>query len=290
MSSLFIDLIPVGVMQGLILSLIALGIFIPFRILNFPDLTAEGSYPLGGIMCASLLAGDVNPILATVLAAFCAGCLGIGTALVHITLKVNTLLAGIILTTMAYSIDLRLMGKPNLALFDTMTIFSYIGENPIVKDMVILSVIGIVTLLLYCFLKTEKGLRFRAVGFNPLFSKHQGIKLPSYILLGLFTGNALCGLAGSLMVQVQEYADVGMGVGIVIHALAALMIGESLIKTKTILSQLMAPFVGALIYQQIQGMALAIGLEPSDLKLFTGCIVLGVIAFRRRVHNEQFLS
>ncbi len=290
MISLFVELMPVGIMQGLILSLVALGVFIPFRILNFPDLTAEGSYPLGAIMCASLVASGVNPILATGVAVFCAGCMGIGTAVVHITLKVNTLLAGIIITTMAYSIDLRIMGKPNLALFDHVTIFTWIGESPLAKDMFLLSIIGTAILLLFFFLKTEKGLRLRAVGYNPLFAQHQGIKLTSYTILGLFAGNALCGLAGSFMVQVQEYADVGMGVGMVIHALAALMIGESLIRSKTMISQLMAPFVGALVYQQIQGLALAFGLEPSDLKLFTGCIVLGVIAFRRSVHKEGFLS
>lgn len=285
--NILLELIPTGLLQGLILAIVALGIFIPFRLLNFPDLTSEGSYPLGGIVCASLLVAGVSPSLSMILAVICAGLLGIGTAFVHIYLRVNTLLAGIILTTMAYSFDLRLMGRPNIALFDQYTLFTRFQESMTLKCGFVFLILIILIGLLFWFLKTEKGLRFRAVGMNPHFAERQGINLKIYIILGLFSGNALCGLAGSLMVQLQSYADIGMGIGILIHGLAALMIGESVFKGK--LFYLLTPFLGALIYQQIQGLALALGLEPSDLKFFTGFIVLSVIALRRKDNKEATL-
>lgn len=274
-----VSLLPIGIVQGLILSLVAIGVMIPFRLINFPDLSAEGAYPLGGALCASLILMGFSPILATFLATLVGGLLGIGTAFIHLRLKINTLLAGIILSTMVYSINLRIMGKPNLALFENLTLFSGVLDLAVYKILFLLALNGIFIFLLYRYLITEKGLRFRAVGFNPLFAKRQGIKLSHYVLLGLFLGNALNSFAGSLMAQMQQYADIGMGVGIVIHALAALMIGESLIGRYTLFRQLLAPVVGAFIYQQIQGFALSCGLAPSDLKLITGLIVLVAISY-----------
>jgi putative ABC transport system permease protein len=131
------------------------------------------------------------------------------------------------------------------------------------------------------FLRTDFGLRFRAVGLNPNFAKHQRISIWKYTVFGLFTAGAAFGLAGSLIVQLQNYSDVGMGVGILIHGLAALMIGEAIIGNTTLNLQLAAPLIGALIYQQIQGVALFLGLAPSDLKFFTGIIVLSVIALKK---------
>ncbi|HQS83765.1 MAG TPA: ABC transporter permease [Alphaproteobacteria bacterium] len=286
--SMFLELIPTGVLQGLVLAFVALGVFVPFRILNFPDLTSEGSYPLGGIICATLLVGGVDPILALLVSGLCGGLLGLGTALIHICLKVNTLVCGLILTTMAYSINLRLMGKPNLSLFDQVTIFTSLGESIEVKSLFILGVLIFLIIVLFFFLKTEKGLRFRSVGLSPLFSERQGINVPKYMILGLFTGNMFCGLAGGLMAQIQGYVDVGMGFGLVLHVLAALIIGEGLIKNKSIFAQLFAPFLGAIVYQQIQGFVVALGLEPSDLKFFTGLLVLSVIALREKTHKRRF--
>jgi putative ABC transport system permease protein len=173
------------------------------------------------------------------------------------------------------------MGKPNVALFGYNGLFSMIEENTSLKIMCIVAIIIFIAIPLLLFLKTQKGLRFRAVGLNPNFAQRQSINLTSYTFLGLFMGNALCGLAGSIMVQIQGYADIGMGIGIVIHALAALMIGESIVGTQTLTRQTIAPIIGALIYQQIQGLSLTLGLAPSDLKFLTGAIILCVIAMRR---------
>ena len=276
-----INLVPVAVIQGLILSLIALGAYIPFRLLDLPDLSSEGSYPLAGAATGALLIYNTDPILATILSACFAGILGVGTALIHLRLGVHSLLAGILMSAIAYSVNLRLMGAPNIGLFGHQNLFSFIAEGD-VAHIIFLSILVMVIIFgLLRFLYTEIGLAFRAVGSNPHFAQKQSINLKAYICFGLFIGNFLCGLAGSLIVQLQNYVDIGMGVGIVIHALAALMIGEVIMPRHKLIYRLAAPICGALVYQQIQGVALSAGFMPSDLKMLTAAIVIAVLALRR---------
>ncbi len=282
MLATFINLIPVGFTQSLIITFVALGVMIPLRLLNFPDLTSEGTFPLGGCLCALLLVHGVNPWLALIISAIVGGILGIGTAALHLKLRVNTLLAGIILSTILYSVNLRLMGKPNTALFDQASIFSPFSAIPAGNTLLLLLMNVVIIGAIYYFLVTEKGLRFRAVGLNSAVAAHQGAHLTLYTLAGLWLGNALNSLSGALLVQIQGYADIGMGVGIVIHALAALMIGETLIGSQRLYQQLLAPFVGAVVYQQIQGLVMAIGLQPSDFKMVTGLVVILTLAIQLR--------
>lgn len=269
-----------GLVQGLILALITYAVMIPFRLLNFPDLTAEGAYPLGGAVCASALVMGINPVIAVLLSVMTAGALTMTTGLIHLRLKVDTLLAGIILSTMAYSVNLRILGKPNVALFESSSIF--IQQNSFGNIITLLLILSITVVPLALFLKTEFGLKLRAVGLNSNFAKRQGISIAKYTMFGLFIAGCFTGLAAGFMVQLQKYMGIDMGVGIVIHALAALMIGEKLIGNDSLNKQLLAPLVGALIYQQIQGVALSIGLAPSDLKFFTGSLVLIVIAMQKK--------
>lgn len=280
MIAMLTELIQAGLLQGLILAIVSLGVMIPFKLIQLPDLSAEGAFPMGGAIAATLILLNVSPLFATLIAISAGGIFGLGTAWIHLRFKVNALLAGIILSTMVYSINLRLMGKPNLGLFDASTVFAYFHANTLLVMLFLLSLIILLYFALYGYLTSEKGLRFRAVGLNPEFAERQGIALTPYILLAFFIGNALNALAGALMVQMQQYVDIGMGVGIVIHALAALMIGESLIGAQTLPRQILAPIIGALIYQQIQGIIMTFGVAPSDLKLMTGAIVLIAIAFR----------
>jgi len=275
-----IELIENGILQALILSLIALGVMIPFRILSFADLTSEGSYPLGGAIAASLIIAGIHPILATIIAVILAGIIGIATALINLRLKVNSLLAGIIVSTICYSINLRAMGKPNIALFESHTLFTI--DDTKIKILILSLILSVILIALKLFLGTEKGLVFRAVGLNKEFIERQGISITKYTILGLFLGNAFAGLGGSLIVQIQNYADIGMGNGIVIHALAALMLGECILQKQSLL----APIVGAIFYQQIQGIALSLGLAPSDLKMLTALIVLCVIAIQKKEKRE----
>jgi putative ABC transport system permease protein len=271
-----------GLIQSAILMLVALAITIPFRFLRQADLTAEGSYPLGGALAAALLLAGGNPLFATFTAAGLAGLLGIGTALLHKKLRIEIVLAGIILSTMVYSLDLRMLQRPNISILQVATIFGS-SPVPISYRLLLLGVIIIIcTTLLRGFFATEKGLRLRACGYHAKAATRLGIDENSYIFLGLFLGNLLAGLAGALAVQINGYADVGMGVGMVIHALAALLLGESILGTASLTRQLCAPLCGALVYQQIQGLALYAGLLPSDLKFITGALVIGVIALSRR--------
>lgn len=274
------ELILIGLLQGLVLAFVAYGIMIPFRLLDFPDLTAEGAYPFGGAIAASLIVLGIHPVIALIAGALGGGLAGMATAYINLKFRVNSLLAGIIVSIMLYSINLRLMGKPNVALFNQKMLF--FSDNVFIRISLVLGILVILIIPLFLFLRTNWGLCLRAVGFNPEFAKRHGISITKWTILGLFLANAYTGFAGALMIQVQSYADVGMGIGIVIHALAALMIGECIIGTSTLRRQLLAPLVGALIYQQIQGLALSLGLAPSDFKLLTGGIVLVVIAIGRR--------
>ena len=268
-----IEILHTGILQGLILAIIAFGIMIPFRFLNFPDLTAEGAYPLGGAICASLMIAGTSQMFSIIAGTIAGGVIATCTAQIALRFKVNTLLAGIILSTMAYSINLRVMGKPNIALFDV---------NVMNFDITsLIMIVGLCVIPFALFLHTDFGLQFRAIGHNPKFAKHHNISASKYTSLGLFIAGAMFGLAGSLIIQIQQFMDIGMGVGIAIHGLAGLMIGESIIGSNTIQKQLLAPIIGALIYQQIQGMALSFGLAPSDLKFFTGSIVLLVLAIQK---------
>jgi putative ABC transport system permease protein len=208
----------------------------------------------------------------------CAGIMGICTALINLKFRVNSMLAGIILSTMAYSVNLRIMGKPNIALFDCGELF----DANIANNMLIITILLASCVIPFAiFLRTDFGLRLRAVGLNQNFAKQHGISIEKYTIFGLFVAGAMFGLAGSLIVQLQNYMDVGIGVGILIHGLASLMIGEAIIGNVTLSRQLLAPLLGALVYQQVQGVALSLGLAPSDLKFFTGSIVLFVIALKK---------
>ncbi|MDR3187003.1 MAG: hypothetical protein LBT63_01045 [Holosporaceae bacterium] len=273
-----VDLIMNGLQQGLVLAIIAYGIMIPFRFLDFADLTADGAYPLGGAICAVCMSGGVHPAVAIPYSMICAGAMGVCTALIHLKLRVNSMLAGIILSTMAYSVNLRIMGKPNIALFDCDGLF---GANIVDNMLIICALLACCVVPFAIFLRTDFGLRFRAVGLNQSLAKQRGISIDRYTIFGLFIACAIFGLAGSLIVQLQSYMDVGIGVGILIHGLASLMIGEAFIGNFTLNRQLLAPLLGALVYQQVQGVALSLGLAPSDLKFFTGSIVLLVIALKR---------
>lgn len=279
--SSFLNLFPVTFAQGLLYGLVAFGIMVPFRLLNFPDLSCEGSFPLGGCLCATLLTAQVSPGLAVVLAVvagFLAGCV---TALIHLRLKINTLLAGILVVTMLWSIDLRIMGKSNIPLFALDTVFDTLwpGFTQSVAAQVVAwaaIAVGCVGLAAW-LLRTDIGLAFRAVGSNETMARAQGISTAGAIVFGLGAANALVAFAGATVAQTQGYADVAMGFGLLINGLAALIIGEALVGRRSVLAQLAAPFVGSVVYYQVISLGLAAGVHPSDLKLVTALFVLATL-------------
>ena len=294
--SSFINLVPVTFAQSLVYSLLVLGIMIPFRLVGFPDLTSEGAFPLGGCLCAALLLAGYHPALATLLAILAGATAGAVTSLVHLQFRINPLLAGILVFTGLYSVNLRILGRSNAALFGVDSIYSMISLEVVRSVSLQIAVFAIVVALavgaLRWFLSTEAGAALRVVGVNPDLAPSLGINVWVFTIAGLAIANALTALGGALIVQLQGYADIGMGLGILINGLASLVIGETIVGRETVTRQLVAPVVGAFVYYQLVSLGLSLGLHPSDLKLATAIFVLltlGLPAFRSgSITREKF--
>jgi putative ABC transport system permease protein len=275
-------LVPVTLAQSLILSFVVLGIMIPFRILDFPDLTSEGAYPLGGAVCAVALAAGAGPAPAIALAFAGGAAAGICTAFIHLRFRIHTLLAGILVLTMLYSVNLRIMGRSNLPVFDAHTLFEWLADLVPGSLAGKIVVVGLLALLVFAllgrFFQTERGIAMRAVGANAEMAEAQGIDVWAATVVGVGVAGGFSATGGALMVQSQGFADVGMGFGILINGLAALMIGEALTGRNTVPRQMAAPFVGAVVYYQLVSLCLAAGMPPPDLKLATGLFVLTMLA------------
>ena len=280
--STYVNLVPVSLSQGAIYAFVALGVMIPFRILSLPDLTSEGTFPLGGAVAASVLASGYGPVVGMLAAVICGALAGGMTAAAHLLLRIPSLLAGIVVLTMLFSINIRVMGKPNTAIFDVGTAFTRLlgpdGGTPLTQFSAIMAMLFVLCTLLYCFLRTELGIALRSVGANQTMARAQGLSTAHYIVGGLGLAGALSACGGAVMAQYQSYADVNMGVGVLIIGLAATILGESIVGRTTLLRQIVAPVVGALVYFQVVAVALAVGMKPSDLKLLTGLFVLATLA------------
>lgn len=290
----YLSLTDVTLAQSLILSFVVLAVMVPFRILGFPDLTSEGAFPLGGCICAVALLAGIPPVPALVLAAAAGFLAGSTTAFLHMRFGIHTLLAGILVTTMLYSINLRILGRANVPVFGQDKVFDFvegIGWSGTIAKIVIAGLLVLVTLaVLGWWFRTERGTAMRAVGSNPDMAEAQGISVWHATLGGVGAAGAFAALGGGLMVQSQGFADVNMGLGILINALAALMIGEALVGKRSFFRQLLAPFVGAIVYYQLISICLSAGLPPGDLKIATGLFVIVMLAaptLRRRGGNRS---
>lgn len=280
--SAYVALIPVTLAQSLILSFVVLAVMIPFRILNFPDLTSEGAYPLGGCVCGVALLAGVPAFPALLIAAaagFLAGC---ATAFIHLNFRIHSLLAGILITTMLYSVNLRIMGKANQPVFNESKVYDLVAGLGLNGSWSKILIAGALALVVFAALNlwflTERGTAMRAVGANSDMAEAQGINVWRATVGGIGLAGAFSAFGGGLMVQSQGFADVNMGLGILINALAALMIGEAVVGKKTVARQMLAPFAGAVIYYQLISICLAAGLPPGDLKIATGVFVLLMLA------------
>lgn len=278
----FWNLVPVTLVQGLLYSFIALGVMIPFRLLSFPDLTSEGSFPLGGCLCAVMLLAGVHPVPA-MLAGMAGGMVaGAATAFIHLRFRINTLLSGILVMTILFSINLRILGKANVALLSNESVLSIISAelvtNVVYQLVAVALLVAVVGAWMYWFLNTESGLSLRAVGVNQALTPSLRINPWVWIITGLALANGCSALAGAVVVQLQGFADVQMGFGVLITGLAAVIIGETIIGRETIPRQIAAPILGSVIYYQLISLGLAIGLKPADLKLATGVFVLLTLA------------
>ena len=268
--------------QGLIFGIMAIGILISFRILNFPDLTVDGSFATGAAVSASVLVSGGSGIMA-ILAALAAGFMaGSVTGLIHAKGKVDGILAGILVMIGLYSINLRIMGKPNIPLFSANHLFAS-KEASLLKIIVITL---IVKLLMDLFLRTHAGFVLRALGDNPRVVEGLGIDPGNYKIIGLGLANGLVAMSGAMMSQYQGFADISMGIGTLVTGLASIILGESLLKRFGFVAITTIALVGSFVYRVILATALHYGLEPSDLKLVTAFILLVILILEKKMGGK----
>ena len=288
--------IPVSLEQGLAYALVALGIVISFRILAFPDLTVDGSFPLGAAVVARLIMEGVPPsigIIAAIVAGFLAGCC---TGFLNTKLKINSLLAGILMMTVLYSFNLRIMGRSNIQLLTVNTFLTPLENLEINRFIPIIAFFLVVSfgikVLSDMFFHTQLGFAMRATGDNEQMIRSLGVNTDHMTVLGLGISNAFVSLSGALVSQDQGFADVGMGIGMIVAGLASIIIGEAMLGKKTVQRMTLAAIVGSIIYKLIISIGLRLGLAPTDLKLATGIMVilaLGVPALKKEKEGKLHL-
>ena len=273
-----IDLLIPTVAQGLLWALMALGVYVTFRVLDIADLTVEGSFPLGAATAASMMVAGYGP-MTSLAAAFVTGTLaGVVTGLLHTKMKIPALLAGILTMIALYSVNLRIMGKANLSLLGVDTSFkitrSMLGLNMAQTTLIVgLAVTIIVGSFMYWFFGTQIGAAIRATGFNQQMIRAQGVDTDVTIILGLLISNGLVAVSGALVAQSNGFSDVGMGTGTIVIGLASVIIGEVLFGTRSFKNCLISVVLGSIVYRIVIAAVLAMGMPPNDLKLFTSVLV-----------------
>jgi putative ABC transport system permease protein len=277
---------------GLVYALVALGVFLSFRVLDFPDLTVDGSFPLGAAVAATLILAEWNPWAATGIAMLAGAVSGIVTATLNVRFKILHLLASILTMIALFSVNLRVMGRPNVAILiqDTvLTPFYGLGQqlglsDAVVRPLFVLAVVLVVVALLARFLTSEFGLAMRATGVNARMARAQGVSTDLHIYVGMALSNALVGLAGALFAQTNGFADVTSGIGTIVIGLAAVIVGETVVRSRVIVWMLVGCVVGSILYRiaiQVALNADFIGLRASDLNLVTALLVAGALILPR---------
>ena len=271
------DLLLPTLSQGLLWALMALGVYLTYRVLDIADLTVEGSFPLGAAVAAALLVKGFDPLTSVFMAGVAGALAGVVTGILHTKLKIPALLAGILTMIALYSVNLRVMGKANLSLLRVDTVFTFIRDMGLNNAQAIFLVGLISTIffgaLMYWFFGTEIGAAIRATGFNQQMIRAQGIDTNGTIIVGLLISNALVAISGALIGQSNGFADVGMGTGTIVIGLASVIIGEVLFGTRSFKNCLLSVVLGSVVYRFVIALVLQLGMPPNDLKLFTSVLV-----------------
>jgi len=289
------NILPISLYEGLSYGFVAIGVYMTFRVLSFPDLSVDGSFPLGGAIAGVLIMNGVNPWLAT-LAALIAGCIsGLCTGLLNTKLRINALLAGILMMVSLYSINLIIMGRANIPLLREFTIFDSVAQlfgtsTSLWLSIGFMAVLAVIILvLLNYFLRTEIGLALRATGDNEQMVRGLGCNTDMTTMLGVSISNGLVSLSGALIAQNQGFSDIGMGIGMIVMGLASVIIGEGLFRPKGVTWVLLAVVGGTFMYRLFIGIALRLGLPPTNLKLITAALVIVALAIpyiRKKIRGE----
>ncbi len=288
--------------EGLIYALMVLGVFITFRILNFADMTVDGSFPLGASVAATLIVNGINPAFAMIIAIIAGLLAGLITAVLHTKLKIPGLLAGILTMTMLYSINLRIMSnRANISLLREKTVFSYVSENlslfmnaEMSTLLFLILIIIIAKIVLDLFFHTDFGLTMGALGSNPQMVISQGMNPEIVKGVGICVANGLSALAGAMAAMYQGFADVGSGSGVVVSGLASLMIGEFVLRSNKIALLTFRVIIGSIIYRMLMYFARSYGylinMSPNDLKLITGLLIIICLIITQTDALKQFKS
>ncbi len=281
--------------EGLVFGFVAVGVYLTFRVLGFPDLTVDGSFTLGAAVAAVLIANGVNPFLATLAALGVGLCAGLATSLLNTKLRIPALLAGILVMVALYSINLRVMGGANVSLLRQVTIFAltsqFLGlETRIAYSLLVAAVLAVIVfIILNWFLRTEIGLALRATGDNEQMVRGAGADTDKTTVLGVSISNGLVALGGAVVAQGQGFADVGMGIGMIVMGLASVIIGETLFRPKGVARLLLAVMGGTFVYRLVISVALRLGMAPGDLKLITAVLVVIALAvpyLQKKIRRE----
>lgn len=277
-----------GVEMGLIYGIVAIGIYLTFRVIDFPDLTCDGSFVTGAAVSSILIKSGYNPWIAIFLAALAGGAAGIATSFLYIYGRITSLLAGILVAFMLYSVNLKIMdGVPNIALFNDQTIFT--GSSA----LALLILISTIIWLAFSFIMiTDFGLSLRAIGQNKTLSLASGVNISLLTIIGIILSNAIIGLAGGLFSQHQGFADISQGLGTVIIGLAAVMLGEKILPFRSMWVAVLACLFGSILYRLVVAAALNsewMGLQTQDLNLITGVMVVLIMLIPKRVAKGSLL-
>ena len=277
--------------QGFLFAFLGLGVLITFRFFRFPDLTAEGSYTLGGAVVSTLLVDGVHPAVAIAAAVVAGMTAGTVTALIHTKLRVNNIISGIIVMTALYTVNLRVMGRANVSLLSVATLYDRVSTSlashgvlmpdyllSILLNFLMLTIVGI---LLARFMASDVGLAVRATGENEPMGQSLGVNTDITKMIGLALSNGAVALSGALVAQDNGFADIGMGTGVLVTGAAAVMIGEAVFGDRTIPRWIVATILGVLAYRFLVAVALRVGLSPVDLKLITAVLLLASLTLPR---------
>ncbi len=269
--------------QGLLWAVMAIGIYITYRILDIADLTAEGCFTLGAAVTCKLITSGISPILSTVVALVAGLLAGLITGVLHTKFKIPALLAGILTMTALWSINLRVMGKSNIPLLKQDTLLTALADMGMKKDVAAIVagfiLTAIVILFLWWFFKTELGYVIRATGDNKNMIRAQGVNTDRTIILGVMLGNGLIALSASLVAQYNSFADISMGIGTIVIGLASVIIGEVVFGHRTILHSLIAVALGSVLYRIIIAIVLELGLRADDMKLISAILLVIALCF-----------
>ncbi len=287
-----------AVLLGLFYGLMVLGVFLTFRLLNYADLSVDGSFPLGAAVTSSLIVSGANPFLATAAAPVAGALAGITTGVLHTKFNITPLLSGILTSIGLYSINLRIMGRPNIPLlrqpsiFDLFTNMGFSAKAS--QTMAAVLVILLMILILYLFLNTELGKALCGTGDNEIMMRSLGVNTDLIKIMGLAISNALVSLSGAMIAQYQGFADISMGIGIIIIGLASVILGEVVLGVRSMLGRLCAVVVGSILYRLAIAAALRLKfIEHTDLRLFTAILVTlaliaPTIAKKLRLNNDKY--